>query len=389
MKMTRIIAPAVRIEQDGRPVFLTRFTVADFMSPGFYRVEKLDAQTTDGYQRVMDERRARRFAKVVEELGQQSAFLPTSVFLATERELDYDPEKCELSIETDKDPPLFLMVDGQHRAAGLKMAAMRLDNKWVRNFPVAAVIATELGKAEQMVQFLIVNSTQKKVAPDIGQQILARFTSKKGVENMPNLPSSIQTEIEIGADLRALELVRYLNESPDSPWRGKIQMVNQSKAPGMTAKQSMFVDSLKKHVLVHKHPLALQLNDAKRGRMLENYWRAVVHRFLGTLDDTASQDNPLFKSYGVDLFHQTSKSAFGHLARQGTFTETAFFACFTAAAESDELDENARKMFHPDWWKKGGPASGLNIGAVRSLADSLSNAIDQIDEGDGESSIQL
>ena len=387
--MTRIIVPAVRIEQDGRPVFLTRFTVADFMSPGFYRVEKLDAQTTDGYQRVMDERRARRFAKVVEELGQQSAFLPTSVFLATERELDYDSEKCELSIETDKDNPLFLMVDGQHRAAGLRMAAMRLGNEWLQDFPVAAVIAAGLGEAEQMVQFLIVNSTQKKVAPDVGQQILARFTSKKGVENMPDLPGWIRTQIDIGADLKALELVHHLNESDDSPWRGKIQMVNQSKAPGMTAKQSMFVESLKKHVLMHKHPLALQPSDAKRGQMLVNYWRAVVHQFLGTLADTASQDNPLFKSIGVDIFHLTSKSAFGHLARTGDFTEEAFSACFEAAAESDELDENARAMLHPDWWKKGGAASGLNSGAVRQLADSLSNAIDQIDEGDDESSVIL
>ena len=386
--MTRIIAPAVRIEQDGRPVFLTRFTVADFMSPGFYRVEELDAQTTDGYQRVIDERRARRFAKDVNDLG-QSAFLPTSVFLATERELDYDPEKCELTIETDKNNPLFLMVDGQHRAAGLEMAAMRLGNEWLQDFPVAAVIATGLGEAEQMVQFLIVNSTQKKVAPDVGQQILARFTRKEGVENMPDLPGWIRTQIDVGADLRALELVRHLNESDDSPWRGKIQMVNQGKTPGITAKQSMFVESLKRHVLVHKHPLALQPSDVKRGQMLVNYWRAIVHRFLGTLADTASQDNPLFKSIGVALFHQTSKSAFGHLTRKGTFTEEAFSACFDAAEESDALDDDARAMFHPDWWKKGGAASGLNHKSVRSLADSLSNAIDQIDEGDDQSSVKL
>ena len=97
----------------------------------------------------------------------------------------------------------------------------------------------------------------------------------------------------------------------------------------------------------------------------------------------------MFKSIGVDIFHLTSKSAFGHLARTGDFTEEAFSACFEAAAESDELDENARAMLHPDWWKKGGAASGLNSGAVRSLADSLSNAIDQIDEGDDEASVIL
>ena len=387
--MAHIIAPAIRIEQDGRPVFLTRFTVADFATPGFYRVAEFDATTADGYQRVIDERRARRFARDVEELG-KSAFLPTSVFLATERELDYDSDKREISFTTEENNPLFLMVDGQHRAAGLRIAAEeRLGNGWLRNFPVAAVIATGLNDAEQMVQFLVVNSTQKKVPLDVGQQILARFTGKKGVEKMPDLPGWIRQQIDIGVDLRALELVRHLNESPASPWRGKIQMVNQNKTSDMTVKQSTFAESLKKHLLAHKHPLALQLSDAKRGKMLENYWRAIVRRFLGPQANEENQDNPLFKSIGVAFFHQVSKSAFGHLARTGDFTEDAFRACFDAAAESEFLDDDTREIFKSGWWKKGGPASGLNSGAIRRLADSLSNAVDRIDEGDEQSDIKL
>ena len=387
--MTRITSPAVRIEQDGKPVFLTSFTVADLMTPGFYRVEELVAQTAEGYQRVMDKRRARRFANDVSELG-KSAFLPTSVFLATGKELDYDADKREISFETNPDDPFFLVVDGQHRAAGLQMAAMKIGGEWLREFPVAAVVAAGLSEAEQMVQFLVVNSTQKKVAPDVGQQILAQFTKRKGVENLPDLPGWIRTQIDTSADQKALALVRHINESANSPWRGKIQMANEAKAPGMTAKQSMFVESLKKHMLSHKHPLALQQDGAKRGRMLENYWRAVARCFLGARAGEEDQNNPLFKSIGVDLFHHASKSVFGHLARmRDGFTEDAFVACFNAAAESDILDDNGRAMFHPDWWKRGGPASGLNSGAVRKLAEALSDAVDRIDEGDDESAVKL
>ena len=386
--MTRITSPAVKIEQDGKPVFLTSFTVADFLTPGFYRVEELVAQTADGYQRVMDKRRARRFAKDVDELG-KNAFLPTSVFLATGKELDYDADRREISIEPDRDDPFFLMVDGQHRAAGLEIAAMKIGNEWLREFPVAAVVAAGLSEAEQMVQFLIVNSTQKKVSPDIGQQILAQFTGRKGVETLPDLPGWIRTQIETSADQKALALVRHLNESPDSPWRGKIQMANEAKTSDTTAKQSMFVESLKKHMLAHRHPLALEQDGAKRGRMLENYWRAVVRCFLGARADEEDQNNPLFKSIGADLFHQASKSVFGHLARTGDFTEDAFRACLEAAAESNALDENGRAMFHPDWWKRGGPASGLNSGAVHKLADTLSDAVEQINEGDDESAVKL
>ena len=388
LKMTRIISPAVRIEQDGKPVFLTSFTVDDLMTPGFYRVEELVAETADGYQRVMDKRRARSFAKDVAEL-KKSAFLPTSILLATEKNLDYDADKREISFEPDDQDPFFLIVDGQHRAAGLQMAAMKLDGEWLREFPVAAVVAAGLNEAEQMVQFLVVNSTQKKVSLDVGQQILAQFTSRKGVDKLPDLPGWIRTKIDTSADHKALALVRHLNDSPNSPWHGKIQMANEEKTPDMTAKQSMFVESLKKDMLTHKHPLALQQDVDKRGRMLENYWRAVVHCFLGARADENDQNNPLFKSIGVHLFHQASKSVFGHLARTNNFTEDAFCECFKAASESDILDDNARAMFHPDWWKRGGPASGLNSGAVRKFADALSDAVEGIDEGDDESIFKL
>lgn len=386
--MTLITAPAVRIEQDGSPVFLTRFTVNDFLSPGFYRVEAFKADTADGYQRVMDERRARRFAKDIEELG-ENAFLPTSVFLATEQKLDYDADKREISFQISEEKPFFLIVDGQHRAAGLKMAAIKVGGESFRDFPVAAVVATGLGKAEQMVQFLIVNSTQKKVARDIEQQILAQFTKLKGVADLPDLPGWIRNEIDIGVDDKALKLVRHLNEAENSPWRGRILMANEAKTPRTTAKQSMFVESLKRHILMQKHPVALQQDEKKRGQMLENYWRAITRCFLGSQAEEEMQDNPLFKSIGVNLFHSASKSVFGHLARTQGFTENAFFQCFSTIRESDTLDDSEREIFYPDFWKKGGTASGLNQGAARKFADALSDAIEQIDEGESDLDIKL
>ena len=135
MCMTRITSPAIRIEQDGKPVFLASFTVANLMTAGFCRADQLDAETADGYQRVIDERRARSFAKDVSELG-ENAFLPTSLFLATDKQIAYDPSRREISFEVDPDNPFFLVVDGQHRTAGLKMAAMKDGGESLREFAV-------------------------------------------------------------------------------------------------------------------------------------------------------------------------------------------------------------------------------------------------------------
>ena len=137
--MAQITTPAVRIEQDGKTLFLTRFTVAELTLPGFYRVEELVAGEDAGYQRKKDKRRARRFAKYIDESG-KSAFLPTSILLATSDSLDYDTDRGEITFEVsgDNSRPRFFMVDGQHRAAGLKeIAARSEDSRRLRTVTVS------------------------------------------------------------------------------------------------------------------------------------------------------------------------------------------------------------------------------------------------------------
>jgi len=377
--MAQITTPAVRIEQDGKTLFLTRFTVAELTLPGFYRVEELVAGEDAGYQRKKDKRRARRFAKYIDESG-KSAFLPTSILLATSDSLDYDTDRGEITFEVsgDNSRPRFFMVDGQHRAAGLKeIAARSEDSRRLRDFSVPAIVATELDDAAQMVQFLVVNSTQKKVSDDIAQQILAQFTREHGVADMmPYLPKHIRDRIEFGADDQALNLVRYLNESEKSPWLGKIQMANEAKN-ATTAKQSTLVKSLKAHILKNSHPVALETDKERQARMLENYWRAIVSACLGQTPDAESETGPLFKTTGFDIFHEASMAVFQYLSTNGLgFTESAIRECFKAADEY--LPEEFSGIFHPDLWKKGGAASGMNKSVNRKYANALSEAVGRI-----------
>lgn len=376
--MKRITTPAVRIEQDGKTLFLTRFAVAELTSPGFYRVEELVAGEDVGYQRELDERRARRFADYIDEVGEH-AFLPTSIFLATSDSLDYDSDRGEISFEVSGDDsrPRFFMVDGQHRAAGLEKIKSRLDNQWIRDFSVPAIIATELDDTEQMVQFLVVNSTQKKVSDDIAQQILAQFTRESGVADMPDLPKLIRDRIEDRADAQALYLVERLNESEQSPWRGKIQMANETKNARTTAKQSMLVKSLKSHILKLPHPVVLESDKEKQARMLENYWRAIAGECLGPNPDAGSEIGPLFKTMGVDIFHEASMAVFQYLSTNGfDRTESAIRECLKAAYE--HLPDEFAGIFQPDLWKKGGIASNMNKSYTRNYANALSEAVGRI-----------
>jgi len=385
--MAQITSPAVRIEQDGKTLFLTSFTVAELTSPGFYRVEELVAGKDEGYQRELDERRARRFADYIEEVGEHT-FLPTSILLATSDSLDYDADQGEITFDVsgDRSQPRFFMVDGQHRAAGLKKIASRLDNQWLRDFSVPAIVATELNDSEQMVQFLVVNSTQKKVADDIAQQILAQFTRESGVADMPDLPKLIRERIEDGADAQALYLVGRLNAAEQSPWHGKIQMANEPNTARTTAKQSMLVKSLKSHILKLSHPIALEADREKRARMLENYWRAITAECLGPNPDAESEIGPLFKTMGVDVFHEASMAVFRHLSINGPVrTESAIRECLKKAYEY--IPDEFAGIFQPELWKRGGVASNMNKSLARKYANALSEAVGRI--GDNHQDIQV
>ena len=46
--------PAIRINQGRRTLFLTSFTVGDFMTHGFYQVDHLDVHEGTGMQRLLN-----------------------------------------------------------------------------------------------------------------------------------------------------------------------------------------------------------------------------------------------------------------------------------------------------------------------------------------------
>lgn len=376
--MPTITAPAVRIEQDDKVLYLTRFTVAELASPGFYQVRELVVgEEKSGFQRALEERRAQQFAKYIDDVEEQT-FLPTSLFLATAGKMAYDTATGEIKIETsgDKKRPFFYMVDGQHRAAGLQRAANRLENDWLRNFPVPAVIATELDFNNQMVQFLIVNTTQKKVSADIEQEILAQFMQEEGVADMPNLPGIITKKM--GTVDKAVSLAKHLNSSFSSPWQGKIRKPNSLKGD-TTANQKAVVNSLKEFVLIRTHPVAMEDDSAKRGKMLENYWTAVVGEFAPR--DNDDMNIPLLKTPGMHIFHYASMSVFKHLVRNGLpFTVQNFRDCFVTA--SAHIDDDHDALFSPHFWKRSGLVSGFNRGTSLGYAKALSNAVDSMPRHD-------
>lgn len=372
--MSLITRPAAQVRQGSLKLYTTSITVRDLMLPGFYQINKLDPdEEGSGFQRLLNEGRAKKLSDyLLDGFEEEDAFLPTSLFLATSKDISFDNLKNTISFDINDVGP-FNVVDGQHRIAGLVMAAGK--NSDLLNFEVPVNIAVSLDDVSQMCHFLIVNTTQRSVDKAVEQQIIARLSGMVDIEEMPTIPKWIRRQVEKGEDARALVVTNYLNTEPGSPWLNKIRMANDD-SPGATINQKSFVNSLKKYIFSANNPLADPSFDGNRQRILANYWKAISEILV---DPASTQSTVVFKTTGVDLFHITSATVFLYLANRKDFKKETIKEVLTRGFKNLSGDNMA--MSSPEWWQSGSVASGLNSAAARKLANALSFAINVQDGG--------
>ncbi len=358
--MKIITVPAARSRQGSLTLYATSIRVADIVSPGFFNVETLDPVDEKGFQRLLNGARAKRLADyVVAGQDSEDAFLPTSVFLATDKAIPLNETNNTITIDTAQVGP-FSVVDGQHRLEGLRLAAER--DKRVLDFEIPVNIAVSLSPLAQMCHFLIVNTTQKSVDRAVEQRIVQRLTQALGVDDLPNLPRWILRTVERGEVDKALRLVDYLNDTPGSPWTGKIKKANDDSRTGII-NQGSFVKAIVRYVLTANNPLGALKDFDREKRVFLNYWQAIAN----VLDD--GESSTLYKYNGVELFCRFSIPFFIRMMDRKNFTvatmEAELRACFEA------IDGEHAAVGHPEWWVVGGTAGMLNSAALNVVLQDM------------------
>jgi hypothetical protein len=95
-----IIRPAALVKQGDLILYATSLKVSDLLLPNFYNVETLDPENANsGYQRLLNRGRAKKLADYIV-AGQETldAFLPTSIFLATHKNIVFDAARNSIEI---------------------------------------------------------------------------------------------------------------------------------------------------------------------------------------------------------------------------------------------------------------------------------------------------
>ena len=349
-------------------LYATSLKVSDLIIPNFYSIERLDPENANekGYQRLLNKGRAKKLADYIV-AGQETkdAFLPTSIFIATDKNIAFNPTNNTIEIDIDEIGP-FNVVDGQHRVEGLKMAAEK--DPRVLEFEVPVNIAIKISEIEQMCHFLIVNTTQKSVEEGVAQRIRARLTKAMGVDDTPNLPKWIFNSVQKGEDDKALQYVDFLNSDKDSPWKNKIKMANDDSGDG-SINQKSFVKAIKKYILVANNPVFNTEKEERQHRIFLNYWKAITN-ILGDDEPTV-----LFKYNGVELFSKFCVPFFNKMVNMPDYKVATMQTLLEQTFENVEGD--AAGVGHTDFWVKGGTASGLNTGALSKINTEMVKALHQ------------
>ena len=364
---------AALVKQGSLTLYATSFKVGDFLQQGFYSIDQLDPEeNSSGYQRVLDTKRTKRISGYFSNAWKEGdAFLPTSILLATNKPVEYDAKRNEITFNL-RDVGPFNVVDGQHRIKGLVSAAKQ--HPAMKEFQVAANIAVNVDEVSQMCHFLIVNTTQKSVDKSVEQSILARLTSMIHFKTIPSLPRWIQRQVDRGEDQQALNIIRYLNQNYESPWYQKIAMANQTDGLDKTTiRQKSFAHSVKKFILSSNNPLMHSEDLEMRNRILCNYWNA-LKEILVTGNEGSSV---LFKTAGINLFHMISPTVFSQLFNYKDFRVETIIRLLTQSFE--KLDADSAILSDPHFWQRGAGASSLNMTTMRKFAVAINQAIISLD----------
>jgi DGQHR domain-containing protein len=374
--MPKIIVPAAKVKQGNLTLYTTSIKVSDLLSENFYSIERLDPNNQKtGYQRVLNETRAKRLAKyIISGLDAGDTFIPTSIFMATDKELNFHPENNTLEIDVSEIGP-FSIVDGQHRAEGLRMAAA--EDKRVTEFEVPINIAVSLNSLAQMAHFLIVNTTQKSVDQGVSQQIYARLTDTLMTEDLPTIPDWIMRAVEKGDDGKALSFVHYMNINDKSPWCGKIKMAYDEDASG-TINQASAVKTIKKFILVANNPLLSK--EAKiQNAVFTNYWQAITDLIK------PNEQTTVFKYVGFEQFSQFFVPFISHMLNKYGNKLTVDSMKDVLRGVFDNLEGDAAGIGTSEFWEIGGQAGKYNSGARSQITKDMVQVLAKTLIDNGES----
>jgi DGQHR domain-containing protein len=192
--------------------------------------------------------------------------------------------------------PLLYIVDGQHRALGLKDGFTHDILPESLKFDVPVIILRR-GKpdpyVEEAQQFVTINTTQKRVRTDLANQQLLKVAQEEGGKLQGAISNGAVIEVKAPKEilkLYATHVTNALTDDPNSPLNGKIVRPASARAESGLPSSSQFEDSLLDNYLEG----SVMSFAASRGytvgeliELLKNYWSAIFELLPSAVESPA------------------------------------------------------------------------------------------------------
>jgi len=379
------------VQQKSKPMFIGTISLPELKKLNL-KVAEFSVRTENtpeaGYQRKVEETRARKFGKFVAE-GNIS---PASMLLSIrEKDLKHtkiddltrknlnedinnDVEKIILHVKTEC--PVWI-VDGQHRWRGIQ----DIDNKKLEGFHMPFTILFGLDPDEEANQFVIINKTQKAVRTDLAERFIAKAYKKRGEIAIMNDPNTgiFKKAIWVSKAIDVLDTL--IDPVRKTTWEGKVQLPNEPKAKTMTVTQSGFTNSLQ--VLVDKlGPLTNQdmYKVCDIVDIVDGFWNSIKKNCPKPFeaynpDNGISPNNyAIQQTIGVSVLHRVLNQIWVDLSGPLEISDFDELLAVDSITKSDYWD---RTIPNPDTDGKGGKWTmmGTNQKAFRVISDKIYSEI--------------
>ena len=356
----------MRLKQKGYILYLTSATVEEikkWFDAGNIYADIWKREKEEGYQRAPNEKRFKEIAKYLEgDLGIEETLLPSSVILNIRQKgtIEFKPfekskskenvESCEILIYDEAMP--FYEVDGQHRVRGLIEAYKELkeeksdDFEKIRSYPVPLTIIEGLDRPTEAIQFVVINSTQKKVDPALVLRILYKRYRDKS-EELEKFFLKGQTW-----RLWAVEVCNGLNSSPDPSWCDKI-IAPGDERKGRVISEQNFVNTL--------GTVYSKIDRDAIKSYLPLYWKAISSLWQECIGENAVKYS-LQRTNGTSVFHWLFPFVYFKSRSLGGVKLKTFI----------EILKPVSKKLPPLFWVRGGNAKlYTSRGSQQDLVDKM------------------
>lgn len=340
--------PVMRMQQAGRVLYLGRMTARDLLET-CVTTEWDPAKGWDleqqGYQRAPVPKHYMAIGKFL--ANEEHPLMPTAALLSA-RESQYGQLKFVEALGGDSydfghlvvpEGRLLYIVDYQHRWRGFRHAIDDLRANKLGDYVVPVVIMRDVPTYEEIMQFYLINSKQRRVDTDLALALLETLAQEASLEELYNLVGPGKRY-----RVRATRLTFRVAASTSGPWCGRIKQPHDLPQPGTVIKVKSFVDSLAP--VLSKRASCWLLEDGALLDVLSDFWSALEAIVPASFADPSSQ---IQRTVGVYAFHIVfARFLYPRLRAKGDTSTNAFQSALMPAA-NDYINQG--------FWAARGPAN--------------------------------